>query len=214
MKKINEVSLQKKNGFDKKISLPLSIWHWSNLVVLVCILITVLLVKTIFSGKENYPLIQAALEKKGAIISVDQAKVVAKLYTHKLWDWHVYFGYVLSGLFLFRLVLEYFQLTEERLFKIIKTTRLNLKTQKERLKESRHYLLVRLIYLLFYTDLALMVATGLFIEFSDNYPNLKPLRSFIKDIHNVGMYIMLAFIVSHLGGLLIHEINKNRHSSL
>lgn len=164
--------------------------------------------KTIFSGKENYPLIQTALEKKGAIVTVDQAKAVAKLYTHKLWDWHVYFGYVLSGLFLFRLVLEYFQLAEERFFKILKKTRLHLKEPKENHKDQRHYLIVRFIYLLFYLDLVLMVITGLFIEFSDNYPNIKPIRSFVKDIHNVGMYVMLGFILCHLAGLLGREIKK------
>ena len=179
---------------------------------IVCILITVLLVKTIFSGKENYPLIQNALQKKGAIITVDQAKVVAKLYTHKLWDWHVYFGYVLSGLFLCRLILEYFQLAEDKFFSILKTTRRYFKEQKENAKEMQHYLIVRFIYFLFYLDLTLMVVTGLFIEFSDDYPDMKPIRSFVKDVHNVGMYIMLGFIVLHLGGLFLREIKKMKQA--
>lgn len=210
---MNEDQVASTPSFRKEHSKPLNIWHWSNLLIIAGILITVLLAKTIFSGKENIPLVQNALEKKGVTITLEQAKAVTKLYTQKLWDWHVYFGYALSGLFLFRILLEFFQVVDQKFFRTLKNARHYLRLKSNEKQTTKHFLNVRYIYLLFYLNLVFMVASGLFIKFSDGYSDLKPIRSAIKDIHNIGMYVILSFIFIHLAGLLIFEQSKKRTES-
>jgi cytochrome b561 len=202
----NEIA--KKIEFNKGHSKLLNIWHWSNLLILACILITVLLSKSIFNSKDNSLLIQNTLAKKGVTINLELAKSVSKLYTHKLWEWHVYFGYTLIALVLFRIFLEFFQLKEEKLLNTLKNAKDYFKQRSVNQKKIKHFIIVKYIYLLFYLTLLFMIVSGIFIKFSDGYPDLKQIRSTVKDVHNIGMYIIIAFVITHFGGLFIYDQTK------
>ena len=192
----------------KKFTNQLAIWHWVNLLLIALILLTVLMVKTIFNSRANIPVVQAALEKKGVVIDNEQARAVTKLYSKQLWDWHVYFGYFLAAFFVYRIILEFFQPEDSKFILRFKQAKAYFKGGQDTIKDARHHLGVKVAYILFYLDLFLMVSTGLFIKFSSDYPKLKPAKEFLKEVHNVGMYIMLSFIVAHLIGLLIDERKK------
>lgn len=194
----------------KNHSRSLSLWHWANLLVMACILITVLLVKTIFSSKSNTPVIQSLLEKKGVQISLETAKAVAKLYSHKLWDWHLYFGYALTALILFRIIIEYFELSEDRLLNRIRKAKASLSSDSQKSGGNLKALIVQIIYLFFYGGVLFMAVSGLFIHFADDYPQLKVVKSTVKDMHNIGMYGILCFIILHLAGLFLNDIKKNK----
>lgn len=200
--------------FKRKFSRRLAIWHWFNLLVIALILLTVLIVKTIFNSRANVPVVQQALEKKGVIIDVEQARVVTKIYSKQLWDWHVYFGYALTALILYRILLEFFQNNDSKLLRRFKLAKAFLKDASIDKQEAKHYFMVKILYFIFYFDLFFMAATGLFIKFSSNYPQLKPIKEFIKEAHNVGMYFILSFIVLHLGGLLFFEWKQIKQSEV
>jgi thiosulfate reductase cytochrome b subunit len=120
----------------------------------------------------------------------------------------VYIGYALTGLLVLRIILEYFQKAENKIIKQFKLAKTYLKRSTSDKGLAKHFIIVKTAYTIFYLSLIVMVASGLFIKFSSDYPNLKSLRSLIKEIHNVGMYVILAFISLHLAGLLIFEIKK------
>ncbi len=202
--------MNSKPELKKEFSKPLAFWHWSNLLAIALILLTVLMVKTIFNGRANAPAVIAALEKKGVLIDTEQARAVTKIYSKQLWDWHVYFGYALTALLLFRIVLEFYQSEDSKLLKRFKQAKSYLKNAGTEIKEAQHILVVKLTYFVFYATLVLMVSTGLFIKFSSDYPKLKPIKEFLKEVHNVGMYVILAFIVAHLAGLWLHERKKEK----
>jgi Ni,Fe-hydrogenase I cytochrome b subunit len=200
--------IEEKISFNRGHSKLLNIWHWSNLLIFACTLTTVLLAKTMFNAKTNSPLVQNELEKKGVIISLEQAKSVSKIFTHKLWDWHIYFGYVLIGLLLFRLFLEFFQHADEKIVNTIKNSKNYFKQRSGIHQKIKHFIIVKYIYLHFYTIILFMAVSGLFIKFSEGDPDLKQLRSTVKDLHTIGMYFILAFIITHLCGLLIFNQKK------
>ncbi|MEI6019631.1 MAG: cytochrome b/b6 domain-containing protein [Bacteroidota bacterium] len=197
--------MSNKPELKKEFSKPLAFWHWSNLLTIALILLTVLMVKTIFNSRANAPVVQAALEKKGVLINAEQARVVTKIYSKQLWDWHVYFGYALTALLLFRILLEFYQSEDSKLWKRFKQAKSYLENSGTEIKAAQHIFVVKLTYFVFYACLLLMVSTGLFIKFSSDYPNLKPIKEFLKEVHNVGMYVILSFIVVHLAGLWLHE---------
>ena len=85
--------------------------------------------------------------------------------------------------------------------------------QFKRVKENRqialHELTVNVIYLVFYTLLLIMVVTGLFLAFEDAMAPFKSIRHTVKDVHGFCMYLILAFIVVHLGGIFLAERRKD-----
>jgi Ni/Fe-hydrogenase 1 B-type cytochrome subunit len=76
-------------------------------------------------------------------------------------------------------------------------------------KKGWHHAFVNSLYLLFYISLALQACTGLFMAYSDDIPNLKSYRHTVSDIHSFNMWVIIAFIVIHLGGVILSELSKN-----
>lgn len=106
--------------FNEPHSPAIRIWHWIFFGGITASLVTVLLGSTLFKTKNNIGLVQAQLQEKGAIVSKDQARGIAHMYSDKLWDWHTIIGYVLCGLLLSRIIIEIAQPGEEKLLSRIK----------------------------------------------------------------------------------------------
>jgi len=189
----------------KKYSAPLRLWHWANLIVISGSLITVLINSTITDDRPASSLIRSELQKAGANISDKQAWSAAHALSDSVWDIHVYFGYALAALFLFRLVLEFFQLADQKFIRKIKTAWSQFNTTKKNRQIARHEFTVKLIYSAFYTLLAIMVITGLFLAFEDLLAPFKSIRHSVKQVHGFCMYLVLAFIVVHLAGVFLAE---------
>jgi len=200
----NRKDLQSKRQL-KKNSAPLRFWHWTNAIVISGSLITVLINSTIMSSRPVAALIKDELQKAGASITAGQAHSAAHALSDRVWDIHVYFGYALAALLLFRLVLEYFQLAGQKFTLKIKTAYAQFKTTKANREATRHELTVKTIYRLFYTLLIIMVITGLFLAFEDALVAYKSIRHSVKEVHGFCMYLVLAFIVVHLAGVFLAE---------
>lgn len=192
-------------GNVKKYSPTLRLWHWANLVVISGSLLTVLLNGTILKSRNDAPVIKDALKKAGAVVTDAQVKAATHDLSDKVWDVHVYFGYGLAALLLFRIVLEFFQLADQKFIRILKTAWRNFKAVKKRRETTRHELAVKIIYAVFYVLLLVMVTTGLFLAFEDFFEPYKAIRHTVKEVHNFGMYIVLAFITVHLLGVFLAE---------
>ncbi len=192
----------------KKYSAPMRLWHWLNAIVISGSLITVLINSTITDGRSTGTLIQKQLKDAGATITKDQARSVAHALSDSVWDVHVYFGYCLAALLLFRLILEFFQLADQKFMLILKTAYRRFKVTKER-REARHELVVKLIYSVFYLLLIIMVVTGLFLAFEDAMAPFKAIRHSVKNVHGFCMYLILAFIAVHLAGVFLAERKKD-----
>ncbi len=97
--------------------------------------------KTFLSYKTNGIVIQEKLMDMNITISLESAKAIAKAIRTPMWDWHYYFGFALVLFFVYRIIIG---------FK-------NLKEEKEILK--------KFIHILFYIMLGFMVISGTVLYF-------------------------------------------------
>jgi Ni/Fe-hydrogenase 1 B-type cytochrome subunit len=193
----------------KKYSASMRLWHWLNALVITGSLLTVLVNSTVLKPWTNAAFIADRFTEKGVRVSTEQAKPVAFALSDKVWEIHTYLGYVLAGLFLFRLIFEFFELADQKLIRKIKAAKKSFLLRKENRIESRNELLIKSLYVSFYISLMVMVITGLSLAFRDDIPALKDMH-FIKDIHEFTMYLILGFIVIHLAGVLMGERKKDK----
>jgi Ni/Fe-hydrogenase 1 B-type cytochrome subunit len=188
----------------KKNSASLRLWHWLNTIVITGSLLTVLLNSTVLKSRNNAAPIQKQLVKAGATVTTDQARTAAHVISDKIWKVHMYFGYTLAGLLLFRLVLEFFQLRDQKLIRKIKAAYKDHYILKRNREIAFHEFWVKTLYAIFYLMLLVMVLTGLSLAFEDDVPMLKQM-GWIRDVHSFTMYLILIFIIVHLAGVFLAE---------
>lgn len=189
----------------KKHSASLRFWHWANTIAISGSLITVLINSTLLERRNVTPLIESELKDGGLTVSGQQAGNVGHALSDKVWEWHTYIGYVLAALFLFRLILEFFQLADQKFLRKIIFARDQYLTTKVKRQQVIHELTVKIIYALFYLLLLIMVVTGLFLAFEDLLAPFKSIRHSVKEVHGFCMYLILAFIAVHLIGVFLAE---------
>jgi Ni/Fe-hydrogenase 1 B-type cytochrome subunit len=194
----------------KRYSSSLRLWHWANAIIISGSLITVLINSTITDERPVSSLMKDELQKAGATVSEKQATSFAHALNDKVWDIHIYFGYGLAALLLFRLFLEFFQITDQKFIRRLKGAYNQFQATKKHREEARHEFVVKSIYALFYALLIIMVITGLSLAFEDALAVLKPIRHSIKDVHGFCMYLILAFIAVHLAGVYLAERKESK----
>ncbi len=188
----------------KKNSGPLRLWHWLNALIITGSLLTVLLNSTLFDNKTNASFITQNLQKNGVTVTNAQSKSVAHALSDRVWEIHTYFGYVLAAMLLFRLLLEVFQLADQKFIRKIKTAYRKYFITKQERELALHELTVKTLYAVFYILLLIMVVTGLYLAFEDHVFFLKKIHV-IKEVHGFTMYLIIAFIVLHIAGVLWAE---------
>ena len=194
----------------KKNSASLRLWHWANTIVISGLLITVLINSTITNTRQAATVIQTEIQKSGVNLTADQAGSAAHALNDNVWDIHTYFGYCLAGLLLFRLLLEYFQLADQKFIRRLKNLYTQFNVTKKNRQEARHELTVKIIYAAFYIIMIIQVITGLFLAFEDAMAPFKSIRHSVKSVHNFCMYLILAFIIVHLAGVFLAERKNSR----
>ncbi|HEY2583570.1 MAG TPA: cytochrome b/b6 domain-containing protein [Mucilaginibacter sp.] len=194
---------------NNKKSAALRLWHWGSAIVISGSLITVLINSTITNGRATMQLMKSELQKSGVTLSDRQASSAAHALSDQVWDVHTYFGYCLAALFLFRLILEFFQLADQKFIRQMKVAYAHFKTIKRNREKALHELTVKIIYSGFYFLLLIMVLTGLFLAFEDEMKPFKSIRHSVKSLHGFCMYLILAFIIVHLVGVFLAERLKD-----
>jgi len=162
------------------------IWHWLHALVIIGLLGTVFLRKTFLSWRANSEILTEKLFDMDIDVTLEQAKILAKSIRAPMWDWHIYLGYALAALLIYRVVLFF--------------------THKKKKEErSLHKKTVKLLYIGIYTILAFLTLSGFMILF---YKELGFSRGFahdIKELHEFSYNLVMIFIVLHLSGLIIAE---------
>lgn len=179
-------------------------WHWLNFVIISGSLLTVLINSTLLDRSQR-SFVKNELINAGAAVSDKQAGTVTHGLEDQVWGIHIYFGYFLAALFLFRLIAEFFLPPVQRLFpKLKKAYQAYFILKKER-ETAKHELVVKGLYLIFYLLLLIMVATGLLLAFEDFTGIPENINHSIKEFHGFCMYLILGFIVLHLAGVFLAE---------
>ncbi len=185
---------------------PLRIWHWANATLISLQLMTILFQKVIVQAKTAVPELQSA----GKEVSVPQARELAHIISERIWAWHIYFGWALVALWVFRLGLQLTGPSElrfsARLMEILRRYRLAPPAEKGK---AGKILFAKSTYALFYLFITIMVATGLIMIYED-VSWLKGIHNVAKETHNVTMFLIIGFIVLHVAGVVWAE-NKEDH---
>jgi len=191
-------------------SAPLRFWHWANTIVISGSLITVLINSTITDRRTVSNMIKTQLKAEGAIITDEQSGSVAHALGDSVWSIHTWFGYVLVSLLLFRLILELFQLTDQKFIRRIKELYRQFHSTRKERELIKHELIVKAIYATFYIVLIVMALTGLFLAFEDLLAPFKSVRHSVKEVHGFCMYLIIAFILVHLAGVFLAERKEDK----
>lgn len=165
--------------------------HWTIAFAMLFMLITIFLRLTWMNKYNMSDIIQRYLINEGVLLTDDQTIVLAKNIRRPMWDWHIYIGYVLVGLFSIRFILPAFgQMKFQNPFGK------NLTTKMKFQKWS---------YIIFYVCVIASLTTGLFIEFGP-----KEWKKPMEEIHVLGIYYLIAFIVIHLVGVFTAEFTDQK----
>jgi len=196
--------------FLQKHSALIRIWHWLTFLVIAGSILTVLINSTMLNPRDNIGLVQNQLKAKGVTVTEEQAFAVSHEYEDKMWDVHKLLGFGLAFLLVSRVLIELTLPGEEKIRTRIKTAIGLVKLNDENKVEYRHYMNVKRVYLLFYLILLLMVLTGLGLAFGRNLGFTREIHNAVKTVHSLLQYCMYAFVVIHLGGVIIAENSKDK----
>lgn len=165
--------------------------HWLIAFCMMFLLLTIFLRMT-WMNKENVAeIIQSYLSTTDQHLSDEQLIVLAKQIRKPMWQWHIWAGYVLVVLYSIRMLLPFFGH-----MKFLNPLERGLDTK------TRFQFWV---YAVFYLFVAASLTTGLIIEFGP-----KDYRLLVEDFHKLSIYYLLAFIVLHIGGILLAEFTNRQ----
>lgn len=164
--------------------------HWSIAICMLLLLLTIFLRLTWLEKNHVAAIIQTFLGEKGAALSQEDAILLAKKIRKPMWDWHIYLGYALTGLYSIRLLLPIFgKMPFSNPFK--KPLDLQTKLQFG-------------IYTVFYLFLAVSLITGLIIELGP-----KTYKKSMEAVHELSIYYLVVYIFIHLTGVLWADYTKS-----
>lgn len=182
---------QPKNIMKTTYSTIYRIIHWAIAISFTLTLITIFLRLTWMNKNHMAEIIGNYLSKNDVVLSQDQLIVLAKQIRQPMWTWHIYLGYVLTGLFVIRFSLPFFG---EMKFQNPLDKKI---TTKEKIQKW--------IYIVFYVCVIVSLTTGLLIKFGP-----KTIKETMESIHKLSIYYLVSFIVLHLAGVLYAEFTNDK----
>jgi len=191
-------------------SAPLRVWHWGNALLVTGQLLTILFLMVIVKPKALVPEFQQALGKSGGTLSPDQGRAIAHVISERIWDWHIAIGLALAAFWAFWLVQQLTAPAERRFAaRLAATIRYYRLAPPAEHADARHTLLAKLTYVAFYLFISVMVITGLALTWADDVAWLHSIEHTVKEVHNVTMYLIIAFVVVHVVGVVWAELTKD-----
>jgi cytochrome b561 len=164
------------------------IMHWAIAICMLLILFTIFLRLTWMNKDNMAEIIKTYFSTTDQVITQDQAIALARKIRKPMWDWHIYLGYVLVGLYSIRLILPFFgEMKFSNPFNKQLTAKVKFQVG---------------VYVVFYICVAISLLTGLFIEFGPD-----SFKDPMEEVHVLSLYYLLAFIVLHFGGILMAEFS-------
>jgi Ni/Fe-hydrogenase 1 B-type cytochrome subunit len=171
----------------KSYSLQLRIWHWLHAVTVLGLLGTFFLRKTFLSWRTNAEILTAKLSEFDVMVSVEQAKALAKAVRAPMWEWHIILGFVFAVLVLWRIVM-------------ILREGFGCKAET-----SAHMRRVCHGYKAVYLLLFFMAVSGIVIYLHDDIGLARETAHDIKELHETAAWGVVAFVVMHIAGVFIAD---------
>jgi len=176
---------------NRNYSKTFRILHWAIALCMLFMLLTIFLRLNWMNKIHVSEIIQDYLSTTDQTLTEEQSIKLAKLIRKPMWEWHIYIGYVLVGLYLIRMIVPFFGKMK---FTNPLQKGLNVKTKFQ-----------YWTYIIFYFCVSISLITGLIIELGP-----KNLKEPMEEIHELSIYYLLGFILIHFGGVLLAELSSNK----
>lgn len=165
--------------------------HWAIAATLLFTLITIFLRAT-WMNKENIAeIITKELSLINLEVSKDEAVSIAKSIRSPMWEWHVYSGYLLIGLYTIRMFVFMVQGVPFR-------NPISRSASKREKFQSWNYIF---FYLLLFASLS----SGFLIEHGPD-----SIHHLMEELHEYSLYWLLLFIVLHFMEVLLLELGEKK----
>ena len=164
--------------------------HWAIAFCILFMLFTIFLRLTWLNKVNVSEILGNELSQRDINLSADELTTIAKKIRKPMWNWHVYIGYVLIGLYFIRLILPFFG---------------EMKFQFPQRQNTLKNQFKQWTYLFFYILLAASLTTGFLIV---NGP--VEWKKSLEGIHELSLYYILLFIVIHFSGILMAEYSSEK----
>lgn len=176
---------------NSKYSKIYRIIHFAMASLFMLLILTIFLKFTWLNKSNVAAIIQNYLGDYHLTLSQEQLYVLAKQIRQPMWNWHIYIGYVLVGLFAIRFSLP--------LFGKMKFQNPFDKSLTKKLKFQK------LLYIVFYVCIIISLITGVLMELgSIEYKEL------VKGIHALSIYYLIPFVVIHIAGVIMGEFTDQK----
>lgn len=189
---------------------PLRVWHWGNSLLVSGQLLTILFQRVIVNSRSAVPEFQATMRQENITLSVQQARSLTHIISERIWEWHIYLGLALAAFWLVRVGLELRGPSEQRFSaRLLAVARRYRLAPAEDKSDAGQALFAKSTYALFYAFLTVMVLTGLVLTYHNDVAFFDQIEHTAEEIHNVTMYLIIAFFVVHVVGVVWAEITKD-----
>ncbi len=160
--------------------------HWALALTILFILLTVFLRLNWMEKNHVAAILTDNLSNLDIEITKEQAIKIAKQIRKPMFEWHLTIGYVVSGIFVLRII-----------YNSIKKNLYNPQTAKEKFQAW--------VYRVFYFLLGITLITGLLIKFGpDTFHDLA------EEIHVLTLYYVVPFLVLHFTGIILAELGSKK----
>jgi len=167
------------------------IMHWAIAITMLLILFTIFLRLTWMNRDNMANIIKNYLSTTDKTLSEKEIMTLARQIRKPMWDWHIYLGYVMTGLYILRISLPFLG---------------QMKYSNPLRKELSGKLKFQFwVYIVFYLCLATSLFTGLMIEFGP-----ESLEKPMEEIHVLSIYYLVTFLILHIGGVLLAEFTSDK----
>lgn len=169
----------------RKYTIAFRIIHWAMALGILLILATIFLRLTWLNKNNVADIINQHLTQSDINLDKDSLTKIAKDIRKPMWNWHIYIGYFIAGLFIIRLLL--FAIGTFK-FKNPFSSELNFKQKIQ-----------AWAYSIFFVLLGITLCSGILMT------NIESLKETMEEIHELSLFYVIPFSIIHFAGIFVSE---------
>lgn len=167
------------------------IMHWAIALCMLFMLLTIFLRLNWMNKNHMAGILLEQLNGLSIDLAEEDAVKIAKQIRKPMWNWHIWIGYVLVGLYILRMILA---ATKKMIF---------LNPFQHGLSGKEKF--QAWLYVSFYVFIGITLATGFLIV---NGPD--SIHELMEEIHVLSLYYILTFVFLHIGGVLVADFTDDK----
>jgi cytochrome b561 len=165
--------------------------HWAIALCMLFMLLTIFLRLNWMNKNHMAGILLEQLNGLSIDLAEEDAVKIAKQIRKPMWNWHIWIGYVLVGLYILRMILA---ATKKMIF---------LNPFQHGLSGKEKF--QAWLYVSFYVFIGITLATGFLIV---NGPD--SIHELMEEIHVLSLYYILTFVFLHIGGVLVADFTDDK----